>query len=197
MFSHNASKTFLLPILKLDIFLKKILSFCYGLTQYDVHESIQPLALSQTRPWFYMSAVQVFWKHCRKRRNCSLRALVKTCLQYMSFENTVGKGQVALNEQLLLFPVFSTLLENVLPFSSNFKLSPTNSFGLVSVWRSLKFVIWERVCVHELIQSTSGSDGHRPLAQNLQSDLSSNNTWEISILSLFFIDWQYQVLSCA
>ena len=31
-----------------------------------------------------------------------------TCLQYKSFENTVGKGEIARNEQFLLFPtVFS------------------------------------------------------------------------------------------
>ena len=29
------------------------------------------LTLSQTSPGFYVSAVQVFWKHCGKRRNCS------------------------------------------------------------------------------------------------------------------------------
>ena len=28
------------------------------------------LTLSQTSPGFYVSAVQVFWKHCEKRRNC-------------------------------------------------------------------------------------------------------------------------------
>ena len=27
-----------------------------------------------------------------------------TCLQYKSFKNTVGKGQIARNEQFLLFP---------------------------------------------------------------------------------------------
>ena len=31
-------------------------------------------------------------------------ALVLTCLKYKSFENTVGKGEIALNEQFLLFP---------------------------------------------------------------------------------------------
>ena len=41
------------------------------------------------------------------------------CLQCKSFENTVGKGEIARNEQFLLFPVFSTCLENFLPFSSN------------------------------------------------------------------------------
>ena len=32
------------------------------------------------------------------------QALVFTCLQYKSFENTVGKGEIAHNEQFLLFP---------------------------------------------------------------------------------------------
>ena len=31
-------------------------------------------------------------------------SLVFTCLQYKSFENTVGKGEIAHNEQFLLFP---------------------------------------------------------------------------------------------
>ena len=40
------------------------------------------------------------------------QALVFTCLRYNSFENTVGKGEIALNEQISPFPtVFSTLLE--------------------------------------------------------------------------------------
>ena len=32
------------------------------------------------------------------------QALVFTCLQYMSFENNVGKGKIARKEQFLLFP---------------------------------------------------------------------------------------------
>ena len=37
------------------------------------------------------------------------QALVLTCLQYKSIENTVGKGEIARNERFLLFPsVFST-----------------------------------------------------------------------------------------
>ena len=58
------------------------------------------------------------------------QALVFTCLQYKSFENTVGKGEIARNEQFLLFPVFSTLFESSLPFSSNLKLSSGNNFRL-------------------------------------------------------------------
>ena len=47
------------------------------------------------------------------------------------FENAVGKGEVAQNEQFLLFPqVFSVHLENFLPFSLTLKLSSANSFNL-------------------------------------------------------------------
>ena len=46
-----------------------------------------------------------------------------TCLQYQSFENNVGKGEIARYEQFLLYPtMFSTHFENCLPFSSNLKL---------------------------------------------------------------------------
>ena len=50
------------------------------------------------------------------------------CLQYTSFDNTVGKGAIACNEQFLLFPVFSTYFENFLPFSSNLKLKQHSLF---------------------------------------------------------------------
>ena len=58
------------------------------------------------------------------------QALAFMCLQYKSFENNVGKGEIARNEQFLLFPVFSACLENFLPFASNLKLSSANSFSL-------------------------------------------------------------------
>ena len=46
------------------------------------------------------------------------------------FENTVGKGEIAHNEQFLLYPVFSTRLENFLLFSSNLKLASADCFNL-------------------------------------------------------------------
>ena len=53
-------------------------------------------------PLFYVSADQVFWRHCGKRRNCSLR-------------------------EISPFPTaFSTRLENFLSFSSSLKLSSVN-----------------------------------------------------------------------
>ena len=48
----------------------------------------------------------------------------------MSFENTVGKGEIARNEQFLLFPVFSPYLDKFLAFLSNLELSSSNSFSL-------------------------------------------------------------------
>ena len=53
-----------------------------------------------------------------------------SCLQYKSFENTVEKGEIASDEQFLLFPqcFFFILWENVVPLSSNLNLSSANSF---------------------------------------------------------------------
>ena len=70
------------------------------------YSSLHGLTLSRTSSSFYVSAVQVFWKHRGKRRNCSLRAISP-------------------------FPtVFSTHLENFLPFLWNFRLSSANSLRL-------------------------------------------------------------------
>ena len=45
-------------------------------------------------------------------------------LLHKSFENTVGKGEIARNEQFLLSP------QRFLPFSSNLKLLSASSFSL-------------------------------------------------------------------
>ena len=47
-----------------------------------------------------------------------------------SFENTVGKGEIAHNEQFLLFPQCFLPIWITLSFSSNLKLSSANSFSL-------------------------------------------------------------------
>ena len=67
---------------------------------------VRSLTLSQTSPCFYMSAVQVCWKHWGKRRICSLQAISP-------------------------FPtVFSTLIENFVPFLSNLELLSGNYLNL-------------------------------------------------------------------
>ena len=43
-------------------------------------------------------------KYTEKVLTIPKQALIFTCLQYMSFENTVEKGEIARNEQFLLFP---------------------------------------------------------------------------------------------
>ena len=125
------------------------------------------LNLSQTSPGFHMSAVQVFWKHCRKRRNCSWRAVSP-------------------------FPsLFFNCLKNFLPYSSNLKLSSSNSFSfkeskicllqILSVLKSLKFVIWERVKSAHFMQSTihllhhKNNQNHQRSFQELTVDC--GETW--------------------
>ena len=47
------------------------------------------------------------------------------------FENTVGRGEIAHNEQLLFYPqCFVPVLENFLVFLSNSKLSSVDCFNL-------------------------------------------------------------------
>ena len=60
----------------------------------------------------------------------------------MSFENTVGKGEIARHEQFLRFPqCFLPYLRTGCHFYqiSNCRLQN------ISIWMSLKFVVWERV----------------------------------------------------
>ena len=74
------------------------------------------LTLSQTSPGFYVSAVQVFWKHR-------------------------GKGEIARNEQFLHFP---QLFHSVGELYDIFVKFETWLLTLW-VCKSLKFVIWEKV----------------------------------------------------
>ena len=64
------------------------------------------------------------------------------CLQYKSFENTVGKGEIARKEQFLLLP--QCFLPTWRTFSSFHQIWNCR-LQTLSVWKSLKFVIWERV----------------------------------------------------
>ena len=64
------------------------------------------------------------------------------CLQYKSFENTEGKGEIAHNEQFPLFP--QCFLPDWISFCHFHQIWNCHLQSL-SVWKSLKFVIWERV----------------------------------------------------
>ena len=77
------------------------------------------------------------------------QALVFMCLQFKCFENSVGKGEIARNKQFLLLP------QCFLPFwitSCHFHQIANCRLQTLSVWQSLKFVVWERVnrvCIHD------------------------------------------------
>ena len=56
-----------------------------------------------------VTAISVFWKAAGISWILNFypfpnKPWAFTCLLYKSFENTVGKGEIALNEQFLLFP---------------------------------------------------------------------------------------------
>ena len=64
------------------------------------------------------------------------------CLQSKSFENTEGKGEIARNEQFLLFPqCFLPVWRTFCHFHQiqNCRLQT------LWVWERLKFVVWEKV----------------------------------------------------
>ena len=70
------------------------------------------------------------------------KPFVFTREQYKSLENTVGKGEIARNEQFLLFPqCFLPVWRAVCYFHKIWNCR----LGTVSVRKSLKFVVWERV----------------------------------------------------
>ena len=68
--------------------------------------------------------------------------VVFTCLQFKSFENIEGKGEIARNEQFLLFPqCFLPVWRTFCHLQQNWNCC----LQTLSVWKSLKFVVWERV----------------------------------------------------
>ena len=64
------------------------------------------------------------------------------CMQYKSFENTVGKGEIARNEQFLPFPQCFLL---TLRTFSHFHQVQNCHLQTLSICENLKLVIWERV----------------------------------------------------
>ena len=64
------------------------------------------------------------------------------CLQYKSFENTVGKGEIARKEQFLLFP---QCFQPVWRTLSHFHRIQNCCQQSLSTWKGLKFLVRERV----------------------------------------------------
>ena len=59
-----------------------------------------------------------------------------------SLENTAGNGEIARDEQFLLFPQCFLPIWSTLCY---FHLIPNSHLQTLSIWKSLKFVVWERV----------------------------------------------------
>ena len=58
-------------------------------------------------------------------------ALVFICMQYMSFENAMGKREIACNKHFLFFPYcFQPFLRDIYHFLSNLELLSANSLSL-------------------------------------------------------------------
>ena len=74
------------------------------------------------------------------------QALVFTCLQIKSFENTEGKEEIARNEQFLLFPQCFLSFQRTF---RHFHQIKNCRLQTLSVWKSLKFVVWKRVNASE------------------------------------------------
>ena len=70
------------------------------------------------------------------------QALVFTCLQYKCFENTVEKGEIGQNQQ---FPLFKQCFLLILRTFHNFDEIQNYHLQILSGWKSLIFVILERV----------------------------------------------------
>ena len=103
-------------------------------TYYNITSSAIILTLSQTSAGFCVSAVQVFWKHSGKRRNCSLRAISPF---FTVFSILFSTSQC-----------FWCFFQCFLPFCRTFcHIHQIMNCHLqtLSVWKSLKFFVWERV----------------------------------------------------
>ena len=102
----------------------------------------QFLLFSQCCPQLYIfsaSKCGIVWKGVNPFQN---KPWFFTFLQCRSFENTVGKGEIALNEQFLLFP---SVFYPVWRTSYYFHQIKNCRLQTFSVWKSPKFVVWERV----------------------------------------------------
>ena len=88
------------------------------------------------------------YANCMLQLSLSQTSPVFTCMHYKSLKSTAGKGEIARNEQFLLFP------QGYLPvwrLFCHFHQIWNCRLQALSVWRSLKFVIWETVNTVQLM----------------------------------------------
>ena len=87
-------------------------------------KKIRYFHISPSGSYFFALYISLTFFHFKQ-------ALVFTCLEYQSFENTVGKGEIARNEQFLLSPqYFLPVWITFCYFHYHLQLSSANSFSL-------------------------------------------------------------------
>ena len=94
------------------------------------------LTFSQTSPGFYVSAVQAFWKHCGKRRNCCHKQFLLFSQCFLPTGITFLHFHYIFSPQCLP-PLWRTFCHFCPIWNCRMQT--------LSVWKSLKFVVWERV----------------------------------------------------
>ena len=104
------------------------------------------------------------------------------CLEYNSFENTIGKGEIVCIEQFLPSPqCFLPIWRIFYYFNQKWNCWPQ----FLSVWKSLKFFIWERVNSWTL---TPKKDLTKNRYEIWQLYLSTIQKWWSTLKSFFFVD---------
>ena len=122
-------------------------------------------------------------------------------MQYKSFENTVGKGEIARNEQFLLFlQCFLPHFENFLPFPPNSKLSPANSFSLEES-KCCFYPFWELSAIFAILKIVVCKFFQFRRVQNLLfgkglNPFPNNKTWFLRVCctSLLKTQWEKKKL---
>ena len=95
----------------------------------------------------HISVILLICKLILKPEPFPKQALDFTCLLYKSFENTAGKGEIASDEQFLLFP------QCFLPIWRTFchyHQIENSHLQTLSIWKSLQFAFGKGLKAHKL-----------------------------------------------
>ena len=145
---------------------------------------------------YYVFSLQVLliWMNQNDYRLADLTptytSRILTCLQYKSFENTVGKGEIARNEQFLLCPqCFLPIWRRVFFFFFR-----KCRLQIPSVWNSLKFVVWEMITTPLTPEIKKGPIGllEGSLKQNVGKEVGDRLT-ELKCIVRRFFSWDFKV----
>ena len=114
----------------------------------------QPVALKEccAEHWYKGTLGKDWWNNFNNLKPFPKQPLVFTHLQYKSFWKLCEKGEISHNEQFLLFPQCFLSIRRTF---CNFHQIGNCCLQTLSVWKSLKFVVWDRVKHRTTNQSLS------------------------------------------